>query len=165
MNRSRAFTLPEVLITLTIVGLMLGSLLLVFSRGVNSSLFLTKDSESFKMEVSLFWDLERKILGAKRIRIENNSLYMITSGGSHFPGVVKCAYYLEGDTLHYYEFPYPYGRMEELYEGIDYEVGKVENFRVYASDGKIDQSAYEGLPRYVKVVLNGREFVFETLGK
>ena len=165
MSKNRAFTLPEVLITLTVVSLMLSSLLLVFSRGVNSSLFLTKDSESFKMEVSLFWDLERKVLGAKRIRIENNALYMITSGGSHFPGVVECAYYLEGDTLRYHEFPYPYGRLEDIYDGIDYELGRVESFRVYASDGNIDQSAYEGLPKYVKVVLNGREFVFETLGK
>ncbi len=165
MNRDRGFTLVEILITLTIIGLTLTSLFLIFSRGTTSSFHLTEESRDFKMEVSLFWDLQRKILGAKRIRIENNAIYMNTTGGSHFPGVVKCAYYVEDGMLHYYEFPYPYKEINEFYEGIDYVIGPVRNFEVFASDGDVDETAYDGLPRYVKVVVNDREFVFETLGK
>lgn len=165
MRRNKAFTLIEVLITVMIIGITLTSLFLVFSRGSTTGVWLTSEAETFKMEASLFWDLQRKVLGSKRIRVENNALYMHTTGGSHFPGVVKCAYYVKDGFLHYYEFPYPYQSINELYEGVDYIVGKVDRFEVYASDGSVDETAYDGLPRFVKVVINDREFVFETFGK
>jgi prepilin-type N-terminal cleavage/methylation domain-containing protein len=165
MSRNKGFTLVEILIVLLILGLTFASLSLILTRGTDSGLTLVRDSEEFKREVTLFWDLQRKILGAKRIKIEDNAIFMHTTGGSHFRGVVKCAYFVENGVLKYYEFPYPYGEIDELYEGITYELGKVDSFEVYASDGRVDESAYDGLPRYVKVILNGREFVFETFGK
>ncbi len=165
MNRDRGFTLVEVLIVLAVMGLAFGSLALIISRGTDSSSALIKDSESFKLEVTLFWDLERKVLGAKRIKIEKDSIYMYTTGGNHFPGVVKCAYTLREGKLMYYEFPYPYGSIDDLEGGVSYVIGKVESFEVFASDGERDETVYDGIPPFVKVVINGREFVFETLGK
>jgi len=165
MSRGRGFTLVEILITLAIAGITLTSLFLIFSRGSLTSAGLTEESASFKMEVSLFWDLQRKVLGAKRIRIEGDALYMYTSGGSHFPGIVKCAFYVKDGMLRYHEFPYPYLSIDEIYEGVDYVLGPVRRFEVFASDGRVDETVYDGMPRFVKVILNDREFVFETLGK
>ena len=160
---SKAFTLIEVLVVLTLVGMTFSVLLLILSRGTDSSLNVTRGSENLKMEVRLFWDIQRKVLGAKRIRVEGNNLYLITSAGDFYPGVVKCAYIYRDGELYYYEFPYPYGAINEVEEDKLYRLGKVEKFEVVAIERNREERAYEGLPRLVKVRLNGREFVFETI--
>ncbi len=162
-SKDRAFTLVEVLVVLTLIGLTFSVLLFVFSRGVDSSLNLTGRAERLKLEARLFWDLQRKILGAKRLKVENNNLYLITSAGDFYPGVVKCAYLYRDGELYYYEFPYPYGAIDEVEEGRLYLLGKVENFEVIAVVGNREENTYEGLPLFVKVKLNGREFLLETI--
>ena len=162
-SKDRAFTLVEVLVVLTLIGLTFSVLLLVFSRGADSSLNLTSRAESLKLEARLFWDLQRKILGAKRLRIENDNLYLITSAGDFYPGVVKCAYLYRNGELYYYEFPYPYGAIDEIEEEKLYRLGRVESFEVIAVVGNREEYTYEGLPLFVKVRLNGKEFLFETI--
>jgi prepilin-type N-terminal cleavage/methylation domain-containing protein len=163
MNVSRAFTLIEILVVITLMGLLFSVLLLVFSRGVDSSLNLSRDSDRLGMEVSLFWDLQRKILGAKRLKIERDRMYLITSGGSFYQGIVKCAYIFKEGKLFYYEFPYPYGAIDQIEEEGLYTLGKFETFRVRAVERNREFDLYEGVPQFVKVFLNGREFLFETI--
>ena len=163
MRKDRAFTLIEVLIVLTLIGLTFSLLLLVFSRGIDSSLNLSEGSEALKRESSLFWELQRKILGAKRIKVDRESIYMITTGGSFNRGVVKCAYLFRDGKLYYYEFPYPYGAIDEIEEEKLYEVGKFRSFRVSVREGDRDYEVYDGMPQLVKVEVNGEEFVFETI--
>jgi len=161
--KSRAFTLIEVLVVLTLIGLTFSVLLLVFSRGVDSSLSLSGSSRSLVERASLFWDLQRKILGANKIEVSGNALYMITSGGTLYEGVVKCAYIFRDGRLFYYEFPYPYGALDEVEEEKLQELGKVSEFRVLAVVGNREEKFYEGIPDYIKVHINGEEMVFQTL--
>lgn len=162
-SRDKAFTLVEVLVVLVLLGLTFSILLLIFSRGIDSSLNLSRRGESLKMEAGLFWDLQRKILGAERIKVDGEGIYMITSAGNFYRGVVKCAYIYRDGELYYYEFPYPYGAVDEIEEGKLYKLGKFEEFRVVAVDRDREERFYEGLPRFVKVRLNGKEFVLETI--
>ncbi|RLJ70877.1 prepilin-type N-terminal cleavage/methylation domain-containing protein [Hydrogenivirga caldilitoris] len=159
----RAFTLIEVLVVLTLLGLTFSALLLVFSRGIDSSLGITEESERLKLKASLFWDIQRKITGAKRIRVENNNLYMITSGGTIYRGVVKCAYIFKDGRLYYYEFPYPYGAIDEIEEDKLQRVATFHDFsiRVYERDREFN--TYDGLPDRIKVSVEGNEMLFETL--
>lgn len=163
MKRDRAFTLVEVLVVLTLIGLTFSMLILIFSRGADSSLNVSRRAESLKTEARLFWDMERKILGAKRVKVEGKNLYMITSAGDFYRGVVKCAYLFRDGELYYYEFPYPYGAIDEIDENNLYRLGKVKDFEVVAVEREREEKFYEGLPRFVKVRLNGKEFVFETI--
>lgn len=161
--KRRAFTLVEVLVVLTLIGLTFSLLLLVFSRGVDSSLNVSSRGEWLRMGAQLFWDLQRKVLGATRIKVENNNLYMVTSAGDFYPGVIKCAYIYRDGELYYYEFPYPYGAIDEIEEDKLYRLGRAKDFEVIAVVGNREEKVYEGLPLFVKVKLNGREFLLETI--
>ena len=163
MRKDRAFTLIEVLVVLTLIGLTFSILLLVLSRGIDSSLNLSEGSEALKGEASLFWELQRKILGAKRIKVDRESIYMVTTGGSFNEGVVKCAYLFRDGKLYYYEFPYPYSAIDEIEEDRLYEIGEFESFGVSVREGNREYKVYEGMPQIVKVEVNGEEFVFETI--
>lgn len=72
-KKSGGFTLIEVLVVLTLMGLVFSLLVFVFSRATDSSLKVSARSEELKRQASLFWEMERKVIGAKRIRIEGNS--------------------------------------------------------------------------------------------
>ena len=163
MSRGRAFTLIEVLVVLTLIGLTFSILLFVFSRGVNSSLSLSESSEKLKAEASLFWELQRKVVGARKIKVDREGLYMITSGGSFNEGVVKCAYLYKEGELYYYEFPYPYGAIDEVEEEELYRLGTFEEFKVVAVERNREFALYEGLPEFLKVHVNGREFLLEFI--
>lgn len=164
MKRTKlAFTLVEVLIVLSLLGLTFSILVLVFSRGVDSSLNITEGAESLKREVSLFWDLQRKIVSATRIKVEDGNLYMFTSAGSFNEGVVKCAYIRRGDKLYYYEFPYPYGSIDDVEEEEMIPLQKIEEFEARAIVGNRELKTYEGLPHYVWVRVNDKEFLYEII--
>jgi len=158
--RVRAFTLIEVLVVLTLLGLTFSALLIVFSRGIDSSLRITEESESLKPKASLFWDLQRKIVGAKRLRVENNNLSMITSGGTIYRGVVKCAYVFKDGKLYYYEFPYPYGAIDEIEEDKLQRVGEFDSFEVQVKEGNRVLNSYDGIPDEIIVKVGKEEFVF-----
>ncbi len=163
MSRTKGFTLIEVLIVLTLLGLTFTTLTLLLNRGVDSSLNITTHAESLRSSASLFWDLQRKVAGAKSIKVKDGDIFMVTTGGSLYPGVVKSAYLFRDGTLFYYEFPYPYGPIDEVEEDRLQAVGRFEEFYAAAVERRREFKRYEGLPRYVKVRINGREFLFETL--
>ncbi len=162
MKSGRAFTLIEVLVVLTIMGLVFSVLILVFSRGIDSSLNITQKSEDLKRKAVLFWDLQRKVFGAKEIKIDPKGIYMLTSAGSFNKGVVKCAYIFKDKKLYYYEFPYLLGALDEVDEDKLIEVGRFSRFEVTAWDGRRELRVFDGLPQLVKVYLDDEEFVFEV---
>ncbi len=162
-EKNKGFTLVEVLIVLSLLGLTFSVLLLTWARGMDSSLNISKRAEELKSEILLFWDLQRKILGAKKIKLYRGNIYMITTGGSIYQGIVKCAYVFNNGSLFYYEYPYPYGALEEIEEDKLQRIGNFENFEVSAVKDKKEWRDYEGMPDYVVIRLNDREFVFETL--
>ncbi len=135
----------------------------VFSRGITGSLDLIENSERLKQEALLFWDLQRKILGAKNMLINGESIFMFTSGGTYYEGVVKSAYVFEDGVLYYYEFPYPYGAIDEVEEDKLIELGRFEEFRIVAIRNNREFEFFSGIPDRVKVIINGKVFVFDTL--
>ncbi|WP_457600652.1 prepilin-type N-terminal cleavage/methylation domain-containing protein [Hydrogenivirga sp.] len=163
MSRGRAFTLIEVLVVLTLLGLTFSILLLVFTRGVDSSLNLSGSSEALRLKASLFWDMQRKLLGARRIRVEDDSIFMVTTGGSFSEGVVKCAYIYRDGRLYYYEFPYPYGAINEIDEDRLYELGRLDSFTITVREGNREFKTYDGLPQFVEVKVDDESFFFELI--
>ena len=159
----RAFTLVEVLVVIALLGLVFSLLSLSFSEGIRSSLGLVSLSEELKQKAVLFWDLQRKILGAKRIRVEGGNLFMLTSGSSLYEGFVKCAYIYRDGILYYYEFPFPYGAMDEYEEDKLMEVGRFEEFSLKVKSGNRYLESFDGLPEEVVVTVNGQEMVFTTI--
>ena len=137
-------------------------LLLIFTRGVDSSIGISKEAEKEITLANLFWDLQRKFFGAERVYIRGDEVYMITSGGSYYPGIVRCAYVFDNGKLLYYEEPYTSGDVTSLDMKRAKRVGEFERFRVVAVDGE-EFSAYDGLPDLIRVYLGDVVFVFETL--
>ncbi len=163
MKQDKAFTLIEVLLVLTLMGLVFSVLLIIFSRAVESSLNVYRNSQELKSKAVLFWDLERKVFGARRIKIEPGAIYLITSAGSFNKGIVKSAYIFREGELYYYEFPYPYGAIDEVEEDRLMKVGNFSGFEVTAWEGGREFRFFEGLPELVKVKIGEEEFVFEVL--
>ncbi len=159
----RAFTLVEVLLVVSLVGLLFGVVIFSFYRATDSSVTLLTSSELLKQEAILYWELERKILGAKQIHIENDRIYMITTGGNYYSGVVKSAYFVKDKKLYYYEFPYPYLSIDDIDEDAAHEVMSVENFSVSAYNRDSRYKTYTGLPDFVEIRLNGRRLVYKVI--
>lgn len=160
-NTSEAFTLVEVLIVLTILSLIFTLLSLSFSRAVNSSLSGIKNSENLKKEIILFWELRKALTGARKILLRERELYLETSGGEFFKGIVKKAYIFKEGTLYTYEFPYPSGSLDLYEEEKLIKKGKFNSLRFYALDKNGKHDKYEGLPDFILIELNGKEFTFK----
>jgi len=161
-STSEAFTLVEVLIVLTILSLIFTLLTLSFSRAVSSSLSGIKNSENLKREITLFWEMKRALTGARKVLLKGGSeLFLETSGGEFFKGVVKKAYIFEEGTLYTYEFPYPSGSLDFYEEDKLIQKGRFNSLRFYALDRNGKHDNYEGLPDFILVELNGKEFTFK----
>ncbi len=159
----RAFTLIEVLITLSIISLVFLIAFGSFIQIMSSSADAVRRSETLYEELKLFWELNRALVGAKQIYIENGKdIYLITSGGGRFKGLVLRAFLSREDGLYEYEFPYPPKDIklnipeDEL---ILLSPIKGVQFFAYLQGQKLEN--YEGLPDAVIVNINGREYFFK----
>ncbi|MFN3598517.1 MAG: prepilin-type N-terminal cleavage/methylation domain-containing protein [Aquificaceae bacterium] len=150
----KGFTLLEVLLALTLMGVFFSTLSYVFYNTIKNSYSLSEASEVTKEEINLFWDLQRKLMGAKDIYLKKSMLFMITSSGNYYQGVVKCGYVYKDGWLYYYEFPYPYGDMAFYEEDKLMKIGKFKElyFRAFAGDY---QEEFRGLPQWIEVYLEG----------
>lgn len=161
MRESRGFTLVEVLTVLILISVSVSLLVLVFSRGVDFSLSLEERAERVRRTALLFWDLQRKLFGAEKVYVEGDSVYMVTSGGDYFPGIVRCAYVFRDGKLLYYEDRDVEGDIYG-FEGEGKLVGKFRDFRVVAVEGNRELSVYEGLPAMIRVYIDGEVLTFEV---
>ncbi len=159
----RGFTLLEVLITLSLLSLIFIIAFGSYVRIINSSTDAVKRSEALYEELRLFWEFNRAFVGAKRILLKNSrEVYLITSGGSRFKGIVFRAFVSKEDGLYEYEFPYPpkVMRIRIPKEKLSL-ISHLRDVRFFAYlDGqKLDR--YEGLPEALLVEMNGREYIFK----
>ncbi|HIP43508.1 MAG TPA: type II secretion system protein [Aquifex aeolicus] len=161
-DTSEAFTLVEILIVLSIISLIFTLLFTSLTRVIGVSLDAVRTSEKLKGEMLLFWELKRSFVGAKEIFIkEGKEVYLITSGGNRYKGIVKKAYIFKDGYLYLYEFPYPVGSID-FYEGDKLvKIGKPTSFRVYALDSQGKHENFKGIPPYVIVELEKKEFTFK----
>ena len=101
----RAFTLIEVLLALTLMGLFFGLLSYSFYSSLRSSYLLSQSSQLTKEEILLFWDLQRKLIGATDLYLKKDAIFMTTTSGDYYQGIVKCAYVYKDGWLYYYSYP------------------------------------------------------------
>lgn len=152
----KAFTLIEVLLVLVLMGLFFGILSYSFYSSTRNAYLLSESSQLTKEEVLLFWDLQRKLVGASDLYIKKDALFMITSSGDYYQGVVRCAYIYKDGWLYYYEFPYPYGDIS-FYEGDKLiKVGKFKDLSFKAFFNGKYMEEFKGLPQWIEVSLEGK---------
>ncbi|SNZ16356.1 pilus assembly FimT family protein [Hydrogenobacter hydrogenophilus] len=163
LKDKKGFTLLEVLIVLMLVGILFGVLSYSFYSFLTNSTNLLADSEKLKQEANLLLDIQRKVLSAKTLYMEKDKLFMITSVGDYYEGVVKCAYIYKDKTLYYYEFPYPYGDIRFYEEDKLIKLGRFDTFYVKAYDKGQFIDSFQGIPQVVYVKLNSHELFIKTL--
>ncbi|MEJ5339282.1 MAG: type II secretion system protein [Aquificaceae bacterium] len=152
----RGFTLLEVLLVITLIGVFFGVLSYSFYSSVRNSYLLLESAELTKEEALLFWNLQKKLVGAVDLYMRKDALFVITSSGDYYEGVVKCAYLYKDGWLYYYEFPYPYGEITFYEEDRLIKLGRFDefSFRVYANGQYLEE--FRGIPQWVEVRLGGR---------
>jgi prepilin-type N-terminal cleavage/methylation domain-containing protein len=161
--KKKGFTLIEVLIVLTVIALVFTLLSTVFYSNIQNSLNLLLSSEKLKTEADLFWNMQRKVFSAQEIYLAKGELYMTTSAGDYYQGVVKSAYiykYKE-QKLFYYEFPYPYGELKFYEEDKLIPVGEFKDFKILAYKGESSYEEFNGKPDYFTVYLDKRKFIIK----
>ncbi len=163
LKDKKGFTLLEVLVVLMIVGVLFSVLSYSLYSFLTNSTNLLADSERLKQEASLLLNIQRKVLSAKTLHIEKDKLFMITSAGDYYEGVVKCAYIYKDKTLYYYEFPYPYGDIRFYEEDKLVKLGRFENFSVRAYVGGSFMDSFQGIPEILYVRVGSYELFLRTL--
>jgi len=162
LNTFKAFTLVEVLVTLAVLGITFTVLFSAFVRASVFSYELVERSERRKEELLLFWEFQRALAGAKDLLVrDGRELFLITSGGERFKGVVKRAFIYREGVLYAYEYPYPAGSIDYYEEEELVEVGRFEEFELRALDSRGLHATYRGLPPLLLLKLKGRELTFK----
>ncbi|RMH01911.1 MAG: prepilin-type N-terminal cleavage/methylation domain-containing protein [Aquificota bacterium] len=159
----RGFTLLEVLLVVSLLGLLFGLLSFSYHSALRNAYGLNQDTQKEK-EITLFlWGLQRKLLGASDLYLKKDAIYMLTTGGEYYEGLVKAVYVFKDGWLYYYEFPYPYGELTFYEEDRLVKLLKLKSlsFRAYTPQGY--QEEFRGLPTRVEVSLEGKRFLFEVL--
>ncbi len=139
---------------LVLLGVVLSTALFVFLRGINSSSTITLKGEKLVEFSNLYWDLTRAFYGAKELALINGTqLYLITTGGLFYPGVVHSAFIYRNGTLYYYEYPYPYGDIRHVEEDRLIALYRLDSFRMEVIDkGGKPSLNYRGKKPYMMEV-------------
>lgn len=162
LKDKKGFTLIEVLIVIILIGLIFSLLSMIFYSNINNSLNLILESERLKKEASFFWNIQRKIASAKEIHLDKGNLYMLTTAGDYYEGVVKSAYIFRDGNLFYYEFPYPYGDLRFYEEDKLYNLGKFKNFNILAFKNEKKYDEFIGFPDYFLVEYDDKIIVVKS---
>jgi prepilin-type N-terminal cleavage/methylation domain-containing protein len=164
LSNLKGFTLLEVLVTLTLLLLLFGIVYTLYWQSVSSSLKISKLSERLRQRATLFWEFTRSLYGAKTMRLENGTtLYLITTGGQFYRGVVQAAYIYANGTLYYYEFPYPLADITYFPQKgtVKETLGKFKTFKIAAyADNKREETLTGTLPRKVQIQIDNDTFCF-----
>ena len=155
----KAFTLLEILVVILILSVFFSTLTFLFKSSFDTaSEVLTKNRE-LQRDIDIFWQLTRAIYGAQKLLLHNGSeLYLITTGGIFYPGVVKAVYLYKNGTLYYYEFPYPYGSLESYNSSELKALGRFDNFALIALYGNREVKDDQGRATLFKLILDNQTF-------
>lgn len=161
-KNKKGFTLIEVLIVIVLIGLIYSLLSMIFYSNIGNSLNIISDSEKLKREANFFWNIQRKVASAKEIYLNKGNIYMLTTAGDYYEGLVKSAYIFREGNLYYYEFPYPYGDLRFYEEDKLNNLGKIDKFQIlaYKNENKYDE--FTGFPDYFLVDYNERKIIVKS---
>jgi prepilin-type N-terminal cleavage/methylation domain-containing protein len=162
-NNYLGFTLVEVLVVLILLGLIFSTVTFLFWSTVNSSINIVKNSERLKQKALLFWQLQKAFYGAKNFYLEGGKkLFLITSGGQYYKGIVKAVFIYKNSTLYYWEFPYPYGNLT------DYNASELQPLYHFSSVSFIALNEelkgfenYYQMPYLLKVEIDNQTLIFK----
>lgn len=162
LRHKEGFTLIEVLIVIILIGLIFSILSMIFYSNISNSLNFISRSEKLKREANFFWNIQRKIASAKEIQLDKNNIYMFTTAGDYYEGMVKSAYIFRDGNLFYYEFPYPYGDLKFYEEDKLNNLGKVKNFRIMAFKKERQYEEFKGMPDYFMIEYDERKIIVKS---
>jgi prepilin-type N-terminal cleavage/methylation domain-containing protein len=155
----KAFTLLEILVVILILSVFFSTLTFLFKNSFDSAVGLLEKNSKLQRDINIFWQLTRAIYGAKRLILRNGTdLYLITTGGLFYPGVVKSVYLYKNGTLYYYEFPYPYGPLESYNSSELKTLGRFDKFALWAVYGGRESKDDDGRATLFKLILDNQTF-------
>lgn len=165
-QNSRAFTLIEILITLTLIGLIFSVLSFGIHNSINSSVSISADAKQTEEEAKFFWDFQRRVATSKQVFVKkagdgSQMVAMYNTAGEFSKGVVKSVYFLKDGFVQYYEYPYVFGDPFFYEERSSVRLVPAKSFtvEVYVQGQRFDE--YSGKPDYVVVLLNDKKMVFK----
>lgn len=163
---SKGFTLIEILITLTLVGLIFSVLSYGLYSSINSSVSISADARQTEEEAKFFWDFQRRFATSKQVFVKKSGdgsqmVAMYNTAGEFSKGVVKSVYFLKDGFVQYYEYPYVFGDPFFYEEKSSIRLVPAKNFtaEVYVQGQRFDE--YSGKPDYMVVLLNDKRMVFK----
>ncbi len=155
----KGFTLLEVLLAISLMGIFFATLSYSFYSIIQSTYSLLEYTEKTKQDASLFWELQRKLIGAKDLYLKKDALFIITTSGDYYQGIVKCAYIYKDGWLYYYEFPYPYADISFYEEDKLIKLFRFKEFHFKALvDGKYLEE-FRGLPQALVVSIGSKTLI------
>lgn len=163
---SRAFTLVEILITLTLVGLIFSVLSYGLYSSINSSINISVEAKQTEEEAKFFWDFQRRFVTSKQVFVKKagdgtQMVVMYNTAGEFSKGVVKSVYFLKDGFIQYYEYPYVFGDPFFYEEKESVRLVPAKSFKVEVSFQGQKFDEYSGKPDYMLVLLNDKKMVFK----
>lgn len=163
---SKGFTLIEILITLTLVGLIFSVLSYGLYSSINSSVSISADARQTEEEAKFFWDFQRRFATSKQVFVKKSGdgsqiVAMYNTAGEFSKGVVKSVYFMKDGFIQYYEYPYVFGDPFFYEEKSSVRLVPVKSFtvEVFSQGQKFEE--FQGKPEYLVIFVNDRKMVFK----
>ncbi|MCX7739237.1 MAG: type II secretion system GspH family protein [Hydrogenothermaceae bacterium] len=166
-RRIRAFTLVEVLIVLTLLGLVFSLISFSFYNSINSSIYISQKAVEVENFAKFYWDFQRRFstsnwIFIKKIGSNNYIITLYNTSGEFSKGLVKSVYFVKDGYLWYYEFPYVFGDPLFYEENKSIELLPLKSLQieVISQDKKLDEFNGKSENIRMNVNLNGTELSF-----
>lgn len=161
----RAFTLIEILITLSLIGIVFSVLSFGFYSSINSSIQISMESKKIEDMAKFYWDFQRRFATSKQIFVKKtgDNSYIISlynTAGEFSKGVVKSVYYTKDGFLYYYEYPYIFADPLYFDEKDSFVLMKIDkiSLEIYSQGQKFDE--FQGKADYMVLMINDKKMVF-----
>ena len=160
---NKAFTLIEILVVIAILSLLFSTITVIFKSLYEGSLKLSSSSQELSKKIQIFWTLTRALYGSKKVILKNGTqLYLITTGGQFYGGVVKAVYIFKNGSLYYYEYPYPYGSLYDYNNKKLIQLAKFKNFKIYALVNKQLKETFYRKAKLYQLHIDNETFYIKT---
>lgn len=162
-NQSKAFTLVELLVVITIVSLVFSVLSYSLYSAIKNSLDVSGRSEYVKNLSSFFWDMQKKFSTSKMIYLKNldgNPILTLYNTSGYNKGLVKSVFFIKDGFIYYYEYPYIYGDPFFYDEKESYRLFKISSIKIFAVKDNQQMQEFQGTPDYLIFEIDNTRMVF-----
>lgn len=164
---NKGFTLIEILVVLTLIGIVFSVLSFGFYNSIYSSLSISQRSRELEDVAKFYWDFQRKFSTSKQIFIKKISQnnYIITlynTSGEFSKGLVKSVYFTKENFLWYYEYPYLFADPYFYDETKSVKVIPVKDFNVEINYNGQKVEEAQGFLDFLKLNINNYTLTFKN---